>query len=89
MNISFAPTALAKGWIDQTTAVFAHVVLMHLRERVRALLDAGCAGRDDERRYKRYAQWGQLGEIAEQWVNLDELGMLIELGVVASADKSK
>jgi hypothetical protein len=58
LNISFAPTALAKGWIDQTTAVFAHVVLMHLRERVRALLDAGCAGRDDERRYKRYAQWG-------------------------------
>ena len=35
------------------------------------------------------AQWGQLGEIAEQWVNRDELGMLIELGVVASADKSK
>ena len=89
MNISFAPTALAKGWIDQTTAVFAHVVLMHLRERVRALLDAGCAGRDDERRYKRYAQSGRPGEIAEQWVNLDELGMLIELGVVASADKSK
>ena len=49
----------------------------------------GCVGRDDERRYKRYAQSGRPGEIAEQWVNLDELGMLIELGVVASADKSK
>jgi hypothetical protein len=34
-------------------------------------------------------RWGQLGEIAEQWVNRDELGMLIELGVVASADESK
>jgi len=29
------------------------------------------------------------GKIAEEWVNRDELGMLIELGVVASADKSK
>jgi predicted ester cyclase len=29
------------------------------------------------------------GKIAEEWVNRDELGMLIELGVVASVDKSK
>jgi predicted ester cyclase len=29
------------------------------------------------------------GKIAEEWVNRDELGMLIELGVVASAVKSK
>jgi predicted ester cyclase len=29
------------------------------------------------------------GKIAEEWVNRDELGMLIELGVVGSADKSK
>jgi predicted ester cyclase len=28
-------------------------------------------------------------KIAEEWVNRDELGMLIELGVVVSADKSK
>ena len=29
------------------------------------------------------------GKIAEEWVNRDELGMLIELGVVASGDESK
>jgi predicted ester cyclase len=29
------------------------------------------------------------GKIAEEWVNRDELGMLIDLGVVASAEKSK
>ena len=29
------------------------------------------------------------GKIAEEWVNRDELGMLIELGVVASVEKSK
>jgi len=29
------------------------------------------------------------GKIEEEWVNRDELGMLIELGVVASAEKSK
>ena len=29
------------------------------------------------------------GKITEEWVNRDELGMLIELGVVASAEKSK
>ena len=69
-----APTALAKGWIDQTTAVFAHVALMHLRDRLRA---------------PAAETLGQLGEIAEQWFNRDELGMLIELGVVASADKSR
>jgi len=28
------------------------------------------------------------GKITEEWVNRDELGMLIELGVVASAEKS-
>jgi predicted ester cyclase len=29
------------------------------------------------------------GKIAEEWVNRDELGMLIDLGVVASAEESK
>jgi predicted ester cyclase len=29
------------------------------------------------------------GKIAEEWVNRDELGMVIDLGVVASAEKSK
>ena len=29
------------------------------------------------------------GKITEEWVNRDELGMLIELGALASADKSK
>jgi hypothetical protein len=29
------------------------------------------------------------GRIAEEWVSRDELGMLIDLGVVASAVKSK
>jgi predicted ester cyclase len=29
------------------------------------------------------------GKIAEEWVNRDELGMLIDLGVVASADRLK
>jgi predicted ester cyclase len=29
------------------------------------------------------------GKIAEEWVNRDELGMLIELGVMAPAEKSK
>jgi predicted ester cyclase len=29
------------------------------------------------------------GKIAEEWVSGDELGMLIDLGVVASADKSR
>jgi predicted ester cyclase len=29
------------------------------------------------------------GKIAEEWVNRDELGMLIELGVLASSKESK
>jgi predicted ester cyclase len=29
------------------------------------------------------------GKIAEEWVNRDELGMLIDLGIVISAEKSK
>ena len=63
---------------------------MHLRERVRALLDAGFARAEATSADTSATRSGvSPGEIAEQGVNRDELGMLIELGVMASVEKSK